>query len=254
MEGSSSTASSSCVRPSRQVVTRKRILFVRGFNTDNIRTNDAYSHVREVLSQKHTVEYFGYNPNDDIEDVYQRLCETIRANRSDGPTHLIGHSMGGGLLMRWVKDHYTTKQTKYRQIEKVVLLMPLVYKVGILESLCQITLAGRLFVPKALILPASQTFTDGNLLNDDFSLLPVKQIVGMYRRYMLDSTDLVDTLNHHSDKVVLFYAKEEAFNVIPTEILDEIDHVVYVDGLHESFNGRNTSRAFFKALLRHISK
>jgi len=238
------------------VVTRKRILFVRGFNTDNIRTNDAYSHVREVLSQTHAVEYFGYNPNDDIEDVYQRLCATIRANRHDGPTRLIGHSMGGGLLMRWVKDHYTsntTKRTKYRHIEKVLLLMPLVYKVGRLEWICQIPFAWRLFVPKALILPASRLFTDGNLLNDDFSLLPVKQVVGMYRRYMLEATDLIDTLNRHSDKVVLFYAKEEAFNVIPTEILDEIDQVVYVDGLHESFNGRNTSHAFFKALLPHIS-
>ena len=235
------------------------VLFIRGFNTDNTATSDTYSHIREVLSQHHIVHYFQYSVNDDISSVYRRLCEVIESNaHAPGPDRfrfLIGHSMGGGLLMRFIADHYASEPRKYRHLERLILLMPLLYRTEALASVCRVPLIEHALVPKAWLLPASRLFPTGNVLNDDYSLLPVKQIVGMVRDLMLDAADVTTTLNrsHVRQRVVLLYAKDEAFSVIPTDILRQIHNVHYVSGFHECFNGLGTSREFFGALLSHVS-
>ena len=234
----------------RRATDATRILFVRGFNTDNIATGDSYAHVYEVLTQHHDVRYFRYGVDEDITHVYKELCATIDR---EPWTHLIGHSMGGGLLMRWAFEHYTCDAHKYPRIEKVLLLMPLVHRVSILATTCRIPLVKHALVPKALMLPASKLYANGNLLNDDFTPLPVHQIVGMYHHVMLETSQLVETLNRHYPTMVLLYARGEAFNVIPCDVLQQIHNVQYVDGLHEPFNGLGTSHAFFRTLLHHIA-
>ena len=223
---------------------RNCILFIRGFNTDNIDNGDQYSNIYQVLSQKSDIEYLRYSINDDICEVYKNLCNKVMNNCY---THLIGHSMGGGLLMKYIHEnkHHVSKY------KKIILLMPLVYKTIINSCVSYLPFIRYMYFPKAFLLPASKLYTNGNLLNDNFLFIHLSQVVDMYHKLMLNSEDLVLSLNSNSN-IFLFYADGEAFNTIPNNILSKIRNVVNVKGLHECFNSLDTSKLFFDKLLPHL--
>ena len=69
---------------------------------------------------------------------------------------------------------------------------------------------------------------------------------------MLNSDDFIYLLNKYRKNTILFYAKDEAFNTIPEEILDKIYKKEYVNGLHECFNDLHNCKRFFDKFLGHI--
>ena len=224
------------------------ILFIRGIDTDNIETCDTYSYILIILSQNknNNMTYFNYNTTDDIRDLYKKLCKTIHKHTY---THLIGHSMGGGLLMKYISEH-SCEIPKYNNI---ILLMPLLYKSPFHILITKIPFIRNIIFPKIIFNIASKIRNDGNILNDDWcKILYLRQIYDMFNYIMLDSDDFVNILNKHQKNTVLFYAKEEALCLIPQETLDQIDKKEYVDGLHECFNGLPTAKSFFKKFLRYI--
>jgi pimeloyl-ACP methyl ester carboxylesterase len=221
-----------------------KIIIVRGFGTNNIKTNDSYANILIVLTQnpKNKVEYFDYNPDEDIVKVYKRLSKVLK----DGEyTHLIGHSMGGGLVMRYIYD-YPDEISKYRH---VILLMPLLYKNPSNNFLLNIPFLKNIPLPNAIFLPSSKAYKTGNIINDGFKLTKFKQVAGMYNEIMLDSDVFVDTLNENRLNTVLFYAIEEGYNQIPTDVLKKIKNKKYINGLHESFNSLDTVKDFFYIFL-----
>jgi pimeloyl-ACP methyl ester carboxylesterase len=219
------------------------ILFIRGYNTDNILENDTYSNIWYILSQKNKVTYFNYSIREDIGIVYEKLCKQIQKTKY---THLIGHSMGGGLLMKYIQEHDVVKYTK------IILLMPLIYKDPVLTLVAKTPFIEYLYLPKMSFLPASKLTTQGNILNDDYSWKPLHQIVKMYNEIMLEPKDIIETLNRNNKNTILFYAKKEAFNIIPDQILEEIKKVEYIDGFHECFNDLPTSCSFYHSFLQYI--
>ena len=222
----------------------KNILFVRGFGTDNIKTNDSYANVLIVLNQnpKNKVEYFDYNPDEDIVKVYKRLCKVLKGGEY---THLIGHSMGGGLVMRYIYD-YPDEISKYR---RVILLMPLLYKNPSNNFLLNIPFLKNIPLLNAIFLPSSKAYKTGNIINDGFKLTKFQQVAGMYNEIMLDSDVFVDTLNENRPNTILFYARKEGYNQIPTDVLKKIKNKKYINGLHESFNSLDTVKDFFDNFL-----
>jgi pimeloyl-ACP methyl ester carboxylesterase len=153
------------MRPTDKNKNKNKILFIRGFNTDNIETNDTYVNIRYVLlSHSNSITYFNYKPNQDIDKVYQKMCDIIHRGKF---THLIGHSMGGGLLMRYIADY---PQTIHR-FKNVILLMPLLYKEPVNNFIAKIPFVRNVYLPKSTILPASKLYRVGNFLNDDHHLI-----------------------------------------------------------------------------------
>ena len=73
-----------------------------------------------------------------------------------------------------------------------------------------------------------------------------------YNEIMLETNDIIETLNRNKKNTILFYAKKEAFNHIPEEILQQIKNIEYVDGCHECFNDLYTSRSFYHSFLPYI--
>ena len=189
--------------------------------------------------------YFNYSPNEDIVKVYKRLCKVIKDNDF---THLIGHSMGGGLLMRYIYDH-ANDVSKYKQ---VILLMPLIYKIPFNKFFFNIPFVRNISVPNALVLPSSKAYSRGNILNDGFKLSKLKQVVEMYKEIMLESGEFVETLNDNRSNIVLFYANEEGYTPIPNSVLKKIKNKVCVDGLHECFNSLETVKEFFDKFLPYL--
>lgn len=226
-----------------------KILFVRGFNTNNMKSDDTYANIHVVLTENanNHIKYFKYSADEDIVKVYKRLRKVIKNNNF---THLVGHSMGGGLLMRYVYD-YPDDIPKY---EQVILLMPLLYKTRFKKLFFNIPGVRRISLPITLVLPSSKKYSTGNFINDGFKVVKIQQPVDMYKEIMLKTEDdFVDTLNKHRSNTVLFYAREEALiTPIPKDVLKRIKNKVYVNGLHECFNSLETTKAFFDKFLAYF--
>lgn len=226
-------------------MSENKILFVRGFNTNNMKSDDTYANIHVVLTENanNRVKYFKYSTDEDIVKVYKRLRNVIKNNEF---THLVGHSMGSGLLMRYIYER-PNDIPKYKH---VILLMPLLYKTPFNKLLFKLSFVRRLSLPNAFILPSSKGYSTGNFINDGFSFVKIQQPVDMYNKIMLESEDVVvDTLNKHRSNTVIFYAREEAHTRIPKDVLKRIKNKVYVNGLHECFNSLETTKEFFDKFL-----
>jgi len=218
---------------------KTNILFVRGFNTKLTDTFDGYASIKNVYPH---MTYFDYSPDEDLLTVYSRLQTQIKKGKY---THLIGHSMGGGLLMRYIYDK------KVRKDVKIILLMPLIYKEPINSVISKIPFASNISVPKGLIVRNSCLYDQGRFFNDDFYLLSLSQIVTMYNNIMLDPEQFIAKLNSCSN-TTLFYASKDVLCPIPDSVLSKIKNVERIDGLHEAFNSVGTSNNFFKKLAKYI--
>ena len=218
---------------------KTNILFIRGFNTKLTDAFDGYASIKNVYPH---MTYFDYSPDEDLLEVYKRLEKRIKKGKY---THLIGHSIGGGLLMRYIYDHKVNNNVKF------ILLMPLIYKTLITQIIASIPFASNLSLPKGLLIPNSNLYDQGSFINDTFKLLPLSQVSQMYNNIMLESEQFVAKLNS-CPNCVLFYATKEAFNTIPDSVLSKIKNVEQIDGLHECFNSVGTSNDFFKKLVKYI--
>lgn len=226
---------------------QNKILFIRGFNTNNIKSGDTYANILVVLNQNanNDIEYFSYSSNEDIVNVYKRLQKIIKKNDF---THLVGHSMGGGLLMRYIYDH-PDESSKYKQ---VILLMPLVYKTRFNKLFFNIPFIKNLYLPNAIILPSAKAYSRGNIVNDGLRFSKLKQPVEMYKEIMLESDEFIETLNENRSNTVLFYARKEGYTAIPKDVLKQIKNKEYVNGLHESFNSLETTKEFFEKFMLYF--
>ena len=132
-----------------------KLLFIRGFNTDlnNKLTKNAYINFDNVfLLSNIEYEYFNYRPDEDLEEVYDRLCNEIKTNNYD---ILCSHSMGGGLLMKYCIEH--PDLSKYK---KVIFMMPLICKINYINILSKIV-PEWIKLPKALFIPNNNLFENG---------------------------------------------------------------------------------------------
>jgi hypothetical protein len=212
------------------------ILCIDGFNTYKTKTYDSVYKFLE--KNNHKISKFSYGTNEDITKVYQRLTNTIKKNNYD---YCIGHSMGGGLLMRYIYDN-----PKILITAKIILLMPLIHKTQIFINISNIQISKYLYLPKGLILPSYKLHSQGNIFTDTYNLISVSQISDMYTKIILNDDVLIKFLKKQ-ESVKIIYAKEEAFNTIPQNVLNEISNVIYVNGLHECFNSTDdTKKNFFK--------
>jgi hypothetical protein len=228
----------------------QKLLFVRGFNTymNNKLTKNAYIPFDNVfLSSNIKCKYFDYNVKEDLEIVYKRLCNEIEDNLYD---IYCGHSMGGGLLMKYCLEHPEMNKCKQH---KIILLMPLIHINYYIYKIANIV-PDWIQLPKPLILPNKFLFEMGNILNDHYYLIPIKQVKQMYK---FSSDFRINMLRNNilqNDNFHLFYARSEMFNFIPQEILDKITNLHEVDGHHECFNENSNSNEFFKLFLSVIDK
>jgi alpha-beta hydrolase superfamily lysophospholipase len=129
---------------------------------------------------KNDMKYFSYSPDEDIVRVYKRLVQVIKNTEF---THLVGHPMGGDLLMRYIYDH-PDEISKYK---RVILLMPLLYKTRFNKLFFNIPFVKNISLPNAIVLPSSKAYSTGNIVNDGFYFSKLKQAVEMYKEIMLES-------------------------------------------------------------------
>ena len=220
-----------------------KILFVRGYNTDLENPPDNYIYIKLFFENNNLkFDYFNYSVSENINDVYKKLCHVIKNNKY---TTLVGHSMGGGLLMKYIDEHDVTK------FHKIILLMPLVYKQFLDNLFSNIPFIQYLYLIKAFFIPAHKLYNLGNILNDSYNLIPVQQTVLMYKDIMLSNKKIIKNLNKNKN-CVLFYATDEQLNNIDPQVLKKIKNKVIVNGKHECFNEFINANQFFKKFKKHL--
>jgi len=226
----------------------RKILFVRGHNTflPDKNSKDVYYNFKTFCDNNDmNITYVNYNLNDDIREVYNKVCDLIRDKSFD---FVVGHSMGGCLLTRYIFEHDISK------FQKVVLLMPLIYKEPNIQLLCNMPFVKHLHLPKLMIYPENKLWNEGNIMNDTqlCKLIPVSQIADCYNHLLLTDEQISKTLNKNKN-CILFYASQESFVTINPGVLDKIKNKIIVEGKHECFNEIDNSYAFFKLFKKEFA-
>lgn len=227
------------------------VLFIRGYATDmnsNYACKHAYSSFDNFfMMSSYKLEYFNYSPEEDLPDVYARLCEKLENNLFDA---IIGHSTGGGLLLKFLNEHKNYVDCISKTNKKIIFLMPLIERYILTDIVAKIPFVPQFYFPKFLSTPNNQLYDDGNILNDDFYPIHNKQIATMYNEY-IDKMDLsiIDNDNCH-----MIYAKNELFNVIASKTLNKIKNKTILEGKHQMFMEQNHSIKFFQTLKSLLEK
>jgi hypothetical protein len=227
------------------------ILFVRGFATDmnsNYVSKYTYSNFDNFfMMSQYNLEYFNYSTEDDLSTVYARLCDKLENNLFDV---LIGHSMGGGLMLKFLTEHKEYMDCISKTNKKIIFLMPLIERSIANDFIAGIPFIENVYLPKLIAFPNNFLYDDGNILNDDVYPVLGKQFVTMQQKY-IDKLDLsiIDQNNCH-----MIYAKNELFNVISQKTLNNIKNKTILEGKHQMFMEANHSTKFFQTLKYLLEK
>jgi hypothetical protein len=218
------------------------VLFVRGYGSDmnssSVGSKYKYSSFDNFfMMSEYNLEYFNYSPEDKLSDVYAKLCDKIKNNLYDV---IMGHSMGGGLLLKFLTEHKEFI-TKYN---KIIFLMPIIERYIINDIVTNIPFVSDLYLPPALMFPAFRLRDGGNILNDDFAAIRAKQLAIMNNEYI----DKLDLSIINNKNCYMIYAKGEEFNVMSSSTLNSIKNKTILEGKHEMFSEANHSTKFFQTL------
>lgn len=217
----------------------KGLLFISGFNTyadeqiDNLDVYECFNQYFKYSDYK--ITFFRYKTCEPLDDVYKRLC--VEVVNPEYVT-LVGHSLGGGLLMKYLSEH--------DELRKVILLMPFIsvpkWKQIAFSYLDTIPVALRL--PKWLAIPNSGLFDGGNILNDSAMIINLSQITYAINHLLLPDDVIVNVFEKTKD-IIMVYADDETISPIDCGLLDKIQKKVFVKGKHVSFADVISTKLFF---------
>ena len=228
------------------------VLFIRGYATDmnsNYLSKDAYSSFDVFfMMSSYKLEYFNYSPEEDLSSVYARLCDKLENNLFDA---IIGHSMGGGLLLKFLTEHKNYMDCISKTDKKIIFLMPLIERSIANDIIAGIPFIGNVYLPKLIAFPNNFLYNDGNILNDEIYPVLGKQFVITMQHKYIDKLDLsiIDQNNCH-----MIYAKNELFNIISPQTLNKIKNKTVLEGKHQMFMEANHSTKFFQTLKSLLEK
>ena len=232
---------------------KKRILFIRGFNTNTSQFPDKHYAYFDVLynSNKNKFTFFHYSNSEDIRSVYARLLDVLGENKHD---IVMAHSMGGCLFVKYMSEF----PERLRSFKKIILLMPLISKVAWIDVVSRIAIAAPFVEDIPIFIPAflsSTALSDNTNITNDFCYnfsdlwVPAKQVVQCYNDIILPPDEVVRLLNG-TRQCVLLHASDETVAPIDPHCLAQIRRKVQVQGKHECFNDSARAVPFFAKLTK----
>jgi hypothetical protein len=186
----------------------------------------------------YNLQYFNYSIDEDLHKVYNNLDKKIKNNNYD---ILIGHSLGGGLLLKY----FTNNKESINKYKKIIYLMPLIHQQLIRKFLFD-TFSWVKYLPKYFICPNDSLFDNGNILNDTFVIIPIHQLATQYKDISSLDISLINNSNSH-----MLYVKNELLTPIDSVTLNKITNKTIINGKHECFNETSNCTEFF-SLLKNI--
>jgi len=224
----------------------KKLLFVRGFSLSNNSEYDEYKQIYTFFRMsKYKLEYFWYTTEEQLDEVYERLEQTIKTGNY---SVLMGHSMGGALLSRFCRENDVSGY------DKIILLMPFIRTNSVLNQLLTWDFAREWRVPKVMVLP--QSFVEGAkatifshivsaLLHDSFAPIGIHQ--PFYAKDNLLMTDK-EIVRLFKNNIYLIHSPTDELISLEPELLSRIKNQYSVDGGHLSFSSKKYDNNFFDVL------
>jgi pimeloyl-ACP methyl ester carboxylesterase len=237
---------------------KKRVLFVRGFGSD-IPTDDsvdAYKHIRNyfVGNDRFHVEWFEYGPNDQLSDVYAGLIQRIDM---EAPDVLIGHSMGGLLVYRYMADRLkccADHSAGHTTLPIPILLMAYIQEPSIIlykvVKLLPSFIRNQIRLPFEIMFPSANVNDDGNFLNGSYRITLARQIYDAVGYQAKSETELVETLERM--RAMMIVGRQDGDGGMLTDDVlkrlrdNESVCLAEIDGKHEAFSSRKNSSVFFE--------
>ena len=164
------------------------------------------------------------------------MCERLETKQH---TIIIGHSLGCGLLMKYLSEHDEDRN--------VILLMPFIsvpkWKQTAFSYLTIIPFPLRL--PKCIAIPNSSLFEGGNVMNDTAEILNLSQITYAITNIFLSEYEIVYIFETRQN-INMLYADDETVSPIECCLLDKITKKKYVKGKHAAFTDPYMNKYFFE--------
>ena len=211
-----------------KLIEKKKILLVTGFDSFGNKKIFLNSYVNFKLFFKqsdYNLDIFYYKNSEDIITIYKRLEKHIKKNNYNT---ILAHSMGGALVFNYCYHN------DINNFHKIIFITPLIYKVEIIDKLFKIPFISNLSLPKTIILPNSRLFENGNILNDNFNFVPIKQIYQTYK-YLIKNGNEVINLFNKNENMYLIYVNDERITIICDKILEGIKNKKVINGKHGIF-------------------
>ena len=188
-----------------------------------------------VVDMHEKIMQFG---DEELIDVYSRLEDTINKGKF---TIIIGHSLGGGLTLKYFSDN----KKSIKKFSKIILLMPFITTDYPLTIISYIPFLNRISLPKGLIIPNSNLYDDGNILNDTFNFVSGKQLTTM----VLDFIPKLDLSLLESANFSLISATDDKTGGYMNEnTLSKINNKIVLEGKHQMFMDFDKCKEFFKTI------
>jgi hypothetical protein len=224
-----------------------RILFITGFNTHPDERGGVNPYKVFELYYRNSpdkIEFFRYKTYEKGDEVLFRLKTQIHANNYD---MIISHSMGGALIYRLLNDDQTT--SILRKMERVVLLMPMLYIDPCINLVVNFTTLPDIPVPFSLIVPNNKLVSNESVATNP-QLVICRQIKYAYNNLLPTSPfDAVFTFNSYPNVRLMFATNDTVTVPLAKEYIRKInrDQVFLLhDGLHEGFRSPDTQEQFFE--------
>jgi hypothetical protein len=207
---------------------KKKILLVTGFDSfgdKNIFLNTYINFKLFFKQSNYNLDIFYYKNSEDIMTVYKRLEKHIKKNNYN---IILAHSMGGALVLNFCYHN------DINNFHKIIFIAPLICKIDMIDKLFKIPFISNLSLPKTIICSNSMLFEYGNILNDNFNFVPVKQIYQTYK-YLIKNENEVINLFNKNDNMYLIYMNDERITIICDKILEGIKNKKVINGKHGIF-------------------
>ena len=218
-----------------------KILFIGGFgsNVEENKKNVYYNFNIYFKLSTHTVDYFTYKTNEDLNIVLEKISFILQNDDNNYDT-ILTHSMGGCLITKYISIHPEFNK-------KVIMMMPFICKpfYGVMTN---IPFVKYLYLPKIFMVRNNKLATDGNIMNDDWLwFISFRQIYQSVKTFMLTTDDLIELLNKNKN-IHMIYATGESVSIIPKYVLNKIENKSIINGKHGAFCDMYYSEQFFDTL------
>lgn len=209
-------------------INNNKILLVAGFDSIGNKKIFLNSYINFKLFFKesdYNLDIFYYSNSEDIITVYKRLEKLIKKNNYN---IILSHSMGSALVFNYC--YYND----INNFHKIIFIAPLICKIQMIDKLLKIPFISNLSLPKAILLPNSIIFEYGNILNDSFNLVPLKQIYQTYTYLIKDEKKVINLFNKN-ENMYLIYMNDEHITIINDKMLEKIKNKKIIRGKHGVF-------------------
>ena len=198
-----------------------------GFNYGGL-IGKYYKEFIKHIEKKGTVVPFSYKDDERISDIIINLSKFINSNAF---THIIGHSMGGGLILQLMKSNFDFKDSKIIFCQSYITYQNLLYKSSKIVS--KIPFYYHIKSPVILIEPSFYLQYNYSLCQDINNIPKNVHIHQFVDITLMMPENVVDVLKKYHNVVSIIYSYDD--NLCPIDDENLLQLLKWNNGINTNF-------------------